>query len=152
MIQVRKVQPDDLKYLYEHAEELYFNSETMTTKLEHMSVVLDGGEIAGIGFSVKVNEICLLNWIFVKEDKRRERLGTMLVKTMLSVSEQQGAVQALMPGTQCEFPEFLGFDKLSNPQTIREIEALYAEKYQSSNPTYYQVSLIDYFKPCSCKK
>lgn len=152
MIQVRKLQPQDLQYIYEKAEELGFMKDDMTEKLEHMMVVLEGKEICGIGFCKKEEAICLLNWIYIKETHRRNSLGTMLVKTMLSNLEQQGAVLAYLQSGTGDFAEFLGFQEISEAKELAQAGALYQNSFgKVPCEKLYKVSLLGYFKPCSRK-
>lgn len=152
MIQVRKLQPQDLQYIFENAAALGFAKEDMVEKLEHMMVVLEGQEICGMGFFRREEDLCLLNWVCIKEAHRRGSMGTMLVKTMLSNAEQQGAVLAYLPSDTADFAEFLGFQKITDPKEVTSIEALYLKGFgkEASEPLY-KVSLVGYFKPCGRK-
>ena len=152
MIQVRKLQPQDLQYIYENADALSFVKEDMLEKLEHMMVVLEGNEICGIGFCRMIEDLCLLNWVYIKEAHRRGSLGTMLVKTMLSNAEQQGAVLAYMQSCAEDFAEFLGFQKITDARELTNAGELFIKGFgkEASEPLY-KVSLIGYFKPCGRK-
>jgi N-acetylglutamate synthase-like GNAT family acetyltransferase len=153
VIQARKLQPNDLDYIFLHANSLGFDQKLMTSKLENMMVIVDNNEISGIGFYINYESKCILNWVFIKDGHRRNRLGTMLVKTMLNIAEQQGAVQAYMTGSCIEFAEYLGFQKVIDGEQISEAVALYHELYKiNHSDNIFKVSLVDYFKPCSHKK
>jgi N-acetylglutamate synthase-like GNAT family acetyltransferase len=152
MIQVRKVEPQDLQYLYQNAEELGFMKDDMAERLEHMMVVLEGKEICGMGFCKKEEEQCLLNWIYIKEAHRRNSLGTMLVKTMLSNSEQQGAILAYLQCGTLDFAEFLGFQEITEAKELAQTQGLYQSRFgRAPSEKLYKVSLLGYFKPCGRK-
>lgn len=153
MIQVRRVQPQDLEYIFSNAESLGYKQDFMYDFLENMMVVIDNSKITGIGFYINKENKCILNWIYIMKDYRRDRLGTMLVKTMLNIAEQQGALQAYISGEYEDFAEFLGFEKIQDAGEIDAINQLYKDFYKANRyETIYKVSLIDYFKPCCAKK
>lgn len=153
MIQARKLQPKDLNYIFQNSNSLDFDREAMINKLENMMVILENNEISGIGCFVNHESKCLLNWISIKEGHRRNRLGTMLVKTMLNIAEQQGAVQAYMYGPCQEFAEFLDFQCMKDHEERVVINSLYQEIYkENASKELFKVSLVDYFKPCSHNK
>ena len=150
MIQVRRVQPKDLKYIFNNAEDLAFEQELMSNKLENMFLVIDNNEICGIGFYFNIENKCILNWINIKENYRRNGLGSMLVKTMLNIAEQQGALQAYLQGKCEDFAEFLGFQKIIGAKEIDEINNTYNDLFQTHTfNNIYKVNLFGYFKPCS---
>jgi N-acetylglutamate synthase-like GNAT family acetyltransferase len=153
MIQVRKLQPQDLDYIFKNSESLGFDQKSMISKLENMMIVIDNNEICGIGFFNNFENKCILNCIYVKESHRRSRLGTMLVKTMLNLAEQQGALQAYIYGDCEAFSEFLGFQAVEDANEIDSIKTIYREVYNTNtSEIIYKVSLFDYFKPCSGNK
>ncbi|MDF2890830.1 MAG: hypothetical protein K0R80_1197 [Clostridia bacterium] len=152
MIQVRRVQPKDLDFIFNNAEALNYNQLLMSSKLENMMLIIDNNEICGIGFFINHEGKCLLNWVTVKENHRRFGLGTMLVKTMLNTAEQQGALQAILPCDCGDFAEFLSFQKVEEEE-ISDIHSIYRGIYNEIPlNNFYKVSLLDYFKPCSNHK
>ncbi|HYE09987.1 MAG TPA: GNAT family N-acetyltransferase [Patescibacteria group bacterium] len=149
MIQVRRVQPQDLDYIFNNAAALGYKSQLMSGKLDHMMLIIDNKEICGIGFYINIESKCLLNWITIKENHRRIGLGTMLVKTMLNTAEQQGAMQAYYPCECDDFAEFLNFEKIAEEE-INDIKKIYSDIYKEIGlNSIYKVSLLDYFKPCN---
>jgi N-acetylglutamate synthase-like GNAT family acetyltransferase len=149
VIQVRKVQPNDLEYLARNAKDLGYQQSLMVDHLENMMVILDQNEICGIGFYTNYQNRCLLNWIHIKGSHRRNGFGTMLVKTMLNIAEQQGALQAYMEGSCSEFANFLGFRSIIEEIEIEATKLLFKDIYRNSSAgELFKVSLIDYFKPC----
>jgi N-acetylglutamate synthase-like GNAT family acetyltransferase len=153
MIQTRRFQPQDIDCIISSSEKLSFDNSVMADKLEHMMLVSENAEICGIGFYMNYEDCCLLNWVFIKEEKRRGRLGTMLVKTMLNTAEKQGAKKAYMVCESQGFAEFLGFNR-ADAEKLDEICRLYQEVYgcEASADKLYVVSLLDYFKPCCHKE
>jgi len=152
MIQARRIQPQDLDYILKHSDHFGIRQDMMIDKLDHMMLVIENAKICGVGFFILHENKCLVNWVYIIEDYRRGKLGTMLVKTMLSTAEQQGALQAYMHGNCDEFAEFLGFEKLQDNEQTSEVRALYQSVYKDSKlEQLYKVSLIDYFKSC-CHK
>ncbi|OGO78061.1 MAG: hypothetical protein A2Y23_13150 [Clostridiales bacterium GWB2_37_7] len=150
MIQVRRLQPVDLDYIFQNAESLGFHQNTMINKLENIMLVIEDNNICGIGLYINYEDKCILNRIYIKEDQRRKRLGTILVKTILNTVEHQGALQAYMHGSCDEFAEYLGFQKLSDSNQIIDTKMLYQEIFNDNiSDNIFKVSLIDYFKPCS---
>lgn len=153
MIQVRRVQPQDLEYIFKNQEALEYNQELMSNKLENMMIVVDNNEICGFGFYINIDNKCILNWVHIKKEHRRNQLGTMLVKTILNSAEQQGSLQAYLPGECEDFAEFLGFERLIELDEIKNINTSYIDLYKTHNlKNIYKVSLIGYFKPCNCSK
>ena len=149
MIQVRRVQPKDLAYIFENSEALGYKQAMMSNSLENMMIIVDNHEICGIGFYINIDHKCILDWIHIKKEHRRKQLGTMLVKTMLNSAELQGALQAYLPGECEDFAEFLGFQRMMEAE-INDIDKLYNELYHSKHlNNLYKVSLVDYFKPCN---
>ncbi|MDF2592325.1 MAG: hypothetical protein K0S75_1791 [Clostridia bacterium] len=153
MIQVRKVQPKDLEYIYQNKEALAYNQKSMNDMLENMMIIIDNNEICGSGFYMVIDNKCILNWIHIKKDHRRNQLGTMLVKTILNSAELQGAIQAYLPGECEDFAEFLGFQRIIESDEIDDINRIYSELYEADNfNNIYKVSLVGYFKPCNSNK
>jgi N-acetylglutamate synthase-like GNAT family acetyltransferase len=153
MIQVRKVQPKDLEYIFQNVEALAYHRELMIDKLENMMIIVDNNEICGSGFYTVIDNKCILNWIHIHKDHRRNQLGTMLVKTILNSAEYQGALQAYMPGDCEDFAEFLGFQKITESDELKDINRFYHKLYQSDTlNSIFKVSLVGYFKPCNSSK
>lgn len=152
MIQTRRVQPQDLDYIFNHAASLGFRQDKMISMLDNMMLVLERGKICGIGFFVVKDNKCLINWVHIQEDYRRDKLGTMLVKTMLSTAEQHGALQAYIYGDCPDFADFLGFAPVLDKAQLKEIHNFYEECFKEKvQEPLFKVSLIDYFKSC-CHK
>ena len=152
MVQVRRVQPKDLDYIYNNSESLGYNQEAMSNKLESMMLVVDNNIICGIGFYMNIEDKCILNWIHIEKEHRRNRLGTMLIKTMLNISEQQGTRYAYISCDCDVFAEFLGFQKIIDAEEKNSINKIVHDLYQSkASDNIYKVSLADYFKPCCSK-
>lgn len=153
MIQVRRVQPKDLDYIFKNAVALKYDQELMANKLENMMIVVDNNEICGSGFFINTENKCILNWIHIKEEHRRKQLGTMLVKTILNSAEHQGALQAYITGECEDFADFLGFQRVIESDEIKDINTRFSELYGSNIiNNIYKVSLIGYFKPCNSNK
>lgn len=153
MIQVRRVKPEDLDYIFKNGESLDYKQVFMSNKLENMMIIIDNNEIIGIGFYINLENKCILNWIHIKKEHRRKQLGTMLVKTMLNSAEHEGALQAYLQGECDDFAEFLGFQRIIEACEINDINNIYNELYQAKTMNnIYKVSLIDYFIPCSSHK
>lgn len=152
MIQVRKLQPKDLQELDINAQALGFQQDVMHNKLDEMLVAINNSKICGIGVGTLVDNQCLLNWIHIMEQYRRDRLGTLLIKSILNIYEQKGALRAYA-FTECkEFAESLGFMEVKDQDEIQRIHALYSNSFASTQSgKLFQVSLIDYFKPCCSK-
>lgn len=149
MIQVRKVQPSDVELLLQNLEKLSLDKAVMLEKLDNMMIVINGSEICGIGCGIVVEDICLLNWIFILEEHRRDRLGTALVKTILNNAELNGAKTAYLSGECDNFASFLKFDKVEDAAGIKRLNELYESIYcDNYEHNFYKVSLINYFKPC----
>lgn len=149
MIQVRKVQPSDIELLLKNSEKLSFNKAVMLEKLDNMMIVINGSEICGIGCGIAVEDACLLNWIFIVKEHRRDRLGTALVKTILNNAELNGAKTAYISGRCDGFASFLKFDKIEDMAEIKRLDEIYESVYRECyEHNFYKVSLIDYFKPC----
>lgn len=152
MIQIRKVQPKDVELLINNADKVSFNSSIMLEKLEHLMIVINGGNICGLGCGVIVGDWCLLNWIHIAEQYRRDLMGTALVKAIMNNAELSGAKTAYLSGTCDEFAGSLSFKKVDACDEINELKRLYESCYaENYAKNFYKVSLIDYFKPCSCK-
>lgn len=150
MIQVRKVKPEDLQYLFEKLSKLSFDKASILERLDETMIVINSNQLCGVGAGLNVENKCLLNWIYIEESFRRDRMGTALVKTILSNGEQKGALQAYIIGECGDFAEFLGFQKVEDAEEQSQITSLYKQAYGSiGNGDLYKVSLIDYFKPCN---
>lgn len=152
MIEIRRVLPKDLEYLYNNAEALCFDKAYMLDKLEHMMLILVGNVICGIGCGVIFENKCLLNWVYIANDYRRDCMGTALVKAILNNAELNGAKTAYLSGSCEQFASNLKFSRVEENDELQEIERLYNNFFgESFEHSFYKVSLIDYFKPCSCK-
>ena len=152
MIQTRRVQPKDLDYIFSHGADLGYKGDKMISKLENMMLVIENNTICGIGFFVVHENKCLINWVHIQEDYRRDKLGTMLVKTMLSTAEQQGALQAFMYGDCPDFAEFLGFAPILDEAQLKDAQNLYQLQFDENVfEPIFKVSLVNYFKSC-CNK
>lgn len=151
MIQVRKVKPNDIEELYKNAEELSFDPTLMLDKLENMMLVLNGGTVCGIGFGIQDEEMCLLNWVYISKDYRKDRLGTALVKTILNNAELSGSSTAYLSGFCDEFAASLRFEKVEEGGELTGIKEQYNKHFGNYEDNFYKVSLIDYFKPCCGK-
>lgn len=152
MIQVRKIKPGDIELLYQNSEELCFDTNTMLSKLDSMMLVINGNKVCGIGCGILAEDKCLLNWINIAKDNRRDRLGTALVKTILNNAELSGSKIAYLSGTCDQFAASLNFSKVETIEEQEEIEGFYRDNYADSYmPAFYKASLEDYFKPCCSK-
>ncbi len=152
MIEIRKVQPKDLEYLYNNAETLFFDKTYMIDKLENMMLISIGNIICGIGCSILFEDICLINWVYISNNYRRDSMGSALVKAILNTAELSGAKTAYLSGSCDQFADNLKFDKMNEKDELQEIERLYSNYFgESFEHSFYKVSLVDYFKPCSCK-
>ncbi|MGB7604390.1 MAG: hypothetical protein WBL93_02825 [Lutisporaceae bacterium] len=152
MIEIRRLQPKDLEYLYNNAETLSFDKTCMLDKLEHMMLISIGNIICGIGCSMLFENKCLINWVYIANDYRRDCMGTALVKAILNSAELNGAKTAYMSGSCEQFASNLKFNRVEENDEFQKIEKLYnnffGERFEHN---FYKVGLVDYFKPCSCK-
>lgn len=152
MIEIRKVKPKDLEYLYNNSEALHFDKAYMPDKLEQIMLITNADKICGIGCSILFENISLVNWVYIAEDYRRDSLGTALVKAILNTDELNGAKTAYMSGSCDQFALKLEFSKVEENNELLDIEKLYNNFYgENYEHNFYKVSLVNYFKPCSCK-
>jgi N-acetylglutamate synthase-like GNAT family acetyltransferase len=152
MIEFRRVRPDDIDLLLQSAKELNFDKTIMLEKLDSMMVVMNGDRLCGIGCGINIEDKCLLNWIYISKENRREQLGTALVKTLLNNAELSGATFAYLSGSCKEFADFLKFEEVQAINEKKDLKELYRNIYGISfEENFYKAELAGYFKPCCSK-
>lgn len=149
MIFVRKAQLKDVEGLVKLNLDYGFTKEEIFNNNGDYYVSINNDILCGSGSLVINDDFCIVKNIIVMEEYRREKIGTMLVKTMLNAAEIKGATIAICIGKCKGFSEYLGF----KPNIIDNLP-IHVKNYLVSKDILediYFVSLIDYFK-CSCKK
>lgn len=150
MLQIRKIKPEDIQFVLELAEENNCSQGKLLSNIEHFLVCESGNQRCGCGCLVPAGSEGFMNWVLVKKEYRRKKLGGAITKALLNIADINGikAVYAAAPPTGIcgEFLTAMGFEKssLSGGERIKEVLGV------ESNDCY-RVSLEGYFKPCSQK-
>lgn len=154
MLQIRKIKPEDLEFIFELAEKSGWQREKLSANLEGFLVCELDGVKCGCGCLIKNEGIGILDWIKVIEGFRGRRLGEAIVKALLNVADRSMIkdVYAVIPeeasGTSCEkFLSALGFRAVEAAAEGGKIMKMLGETGRKC----YHVSLEGYFKPCSEK-
>lgn len=98
----------------------------------------------GFGMMVKKEDFCIIKNVVVDEEKRREKLGSSIIKTMLNSAELGGAKTAICLGDVPSFSQYLNFKKENIMDLPKNIKS--ETKKLTKNQYVYVVSLIDYFE------
>lgn len=148
MIQIRKAKAEDIRFINDILSDEYKNINVRITKEENFLVCEDGGEKCGCGFLEMNDKECYINWLAVKKEYRRHKLGSAIVKALLNIADLKGAEKAYMLSPCEEFSKSLRFerDNVILPQYYSTIFG------QAAINCLYKVSLEGYFGTCAHKE
>lgn len=148
MIFVRKAKLEDIEALIKLNLDHGFTKEDIFNSDGDYYVSINNDIICGSGSLFINDDFCIVKNVIVMEEYRREKIGTMLVKTMLNSAEIKGSIIAICTGKCKGFSKYLGF----KPITIDNLPVHVINYLMSKNikEDINYVSLVDYFK-CSCK-
>lgn len=142
MIFVRKMRLDDAQELVK----FMIKNNTMAdiqNETEYYICKVDD-VLCGFGMMIKKEKFCIIKDVVVDKERRREKFGSSIVKTMLNSAELGGAETAVCLGDISGFSKYLDFKKSKVTELpekiISEIKKLH------KNEDVYIASLIDYFK------
>lgn len=148
MIFVRKAQLKDVEGLVKLNLNNGFTKEDIYNNDGDYYVSINNDIICGSGSIFINDDFCVVKNVIVMKEYRREKIGTMIVKTMLNSAEIKGSAIAICIGKCKGFSEYLGF----KPIMVDNLPVHVINYMMNKNikEDIYYVSLVDYFK-CSCK-
>ncbi len=146
MIIVRKIRLNDVQELVKF---LIRNdlAKDIQRDIDYYICRLDGS-LCGCGMMIKKDDYCIINNVIVDKEKRKQKLGSAIVKTMLNSAELSGAKTALCMGDVAGFSEYLNFKKVKVEELPENIKLSIKSLHNDGH--IYAVSLIDYFES-ACK-
>jgi N-acetylglutamate synthase-like GNAT family acetyltransferase len=154
MLQIRKVKPEDVQFVWEMAEKGNWSREQLSVNLDGFLICESDGVKCGCGCLINNEGIGILNWVEVIEGYRGRRLGTAIVKALLNIADRNmitdvyTAIPSATPGEGCaRFLASLEFRPVDGMAERDKIQAVLGEGCGEC----YHVSLEGYFKPCSEK-
>lgn len=157
MIRVRRPVPADLEALQQLLKKAGVPMDKAMGLLMEFMVCQSDESIIGFGCLKPAGEIGYLNWVYINEASRKDKLGNTIVKALLNSADLKGVrdvYAALSSGTTlcsdlpfCDaFLRSLRFELLSLP--LPAVQEQYSGIFGSSADRFYHVSLVDYFKSC----
>lgn len=149
MIFVRKARLKDIENIIKLNIYCDVTDKNVFNNKEDYYVCINNDTICGYGTLAIIEDYCFIKNVYVVEEFRREKIGSMIVKTMLNVAEKNRVNIAICTGKCGSFIEYLGF----KPININDLPIYIKYHLDSQNlkDYIYSVSLKGYFK-CCCKK
>ncbi|MBK5652828.1 MAG: GNAT family N-acetyltransferase [Rhizobium sp.] len=118
----------------------------LLSDIQNFCVCIIDEKPIGFGCAVLEEKECFINWLYIKEDYRRDGMGTAVVKFLLNRAEISGAQNAFLITDCMQFAVKNGFTKLDNTSMA---ENKYIQNYgYPISGCIYHVFLHNYFKTC----
>lgn len=147
MIQIRKAKAEDIHFINNIISVNYRNINIKISDEENFLICEVGGEKCGCGFLEMNNKECYINWLAIKKEYRRQKLGSAIVKALLNIADLKGIEEAYMLSPCEDFSKSLGFEK-----EYRTLPQYYSTIFgQAAINFLYKVSLAGYFGTCMQK-
>jgi N-acetylglutamate synthase-like GNAT family acetyltransferase len=148
MLQVRRIKPEDISFVLELTSESEIGGDKILSNIESFVICEIDKVKCGCGCLVIRGSEGFLNWIAVNEVNRGKGFGGVITKALLNIADHNGIEEVYAPGICIDFLKKMGFG-----ETSCEAAADRAREVLGSTETnvLYNVSLKNYFKPCSEK-
>lgn len=159
MLQIRKIKPEDIKFVLELAKENNYSDGKLLSSIEGFLICESGSIKCGCGCMVPSDSGGLISWVMVAEGFRGQKLGSAITKALLNIADINGikdvyaaaqptAQLTAQPTGNCgAFLRAMGFEKTDNSKAMEDIRELLGVTADEC----YHVALEGYFKPCSQK-
>lgn len=147
MIHVRKADNGDLEFIQELVSRENRSGSEIEANLECFLICESGTERCGAGCARVSGDKGFINWVTVKIEYRRQKLGSAIMKALLNIMDLRGVKEAYVLSVSEEFLLNLEFYR-----TEEELSQDYEKFFGApAKGNLYKVSLDGYFRTCSQK-
>lgn len=147
MIQIRKANIDDAGFILDTLSEVNETGDKILPSIDYFLICESSGEKCGFGCARVLEKQGYINWLTVKEEYRRQKLGSAIMKALLNVVDLKGVKEAYAVSSCDDFLSSLKFSR-TEEKLPEEYEAFFGPP---AGGNLFKVSLEGYFGTCSQK-